>query len=534
MKKIIFILIIIFLFIACFFLFNNNKRQPDTASSVPVIVLGSEPSSLDPAKSLTIDARSYLTSLFEGLVNMDKDGKLEEGVAYEWSASADNGEYVFKLKNNILWSDGSPLTALDFKYSWLRVLNPETASGWASYLYYIKGAERYNNGTGTENDVGIEVLDNYTLKVTLENPCSFFASMTSLQPYYPVKSGIIETYGDHWTESPDSFVSNGAFSLKKWNHDSEITVFKNNNYWNKDNIRLPGITFKLFSDSSAVMNSYDAGEIDHVGNILTSEEMRQISEIKRSDFIFTKFIALNLDSPVFKNSNIRKAIAIFLNREEISKIMGDQSAPLLRFIPCSFYDDSGKARCLQDGDSFGYLNNEDKINEAMTLLKDTDIKEYKKITYLTNTSSLNIMLAEVIKNQLSKIGLDVEIVAVEKKTFNTYRKEKKYDIVAASWAAEYPDITSYLYGFKSSDLNNYSGFKSEEFDKSYNDIMLEKNANKRFEMVYDAENIVLRSFAIIPLYYENASYISNGNLKDYFYDITGCLKLTDSYYKKNE
>lgn len=376
-------------------------------------------------------------------------------------------------------------------------------------------------------------MDKYTLKITLENPCSFFASMTSLQPYYPVKSEIIDLYGDLWTETPSSFISNGAFFLDKWNHDLEVVMLKNNNYWNKDNVKLSGIIFKLFSDSSAVMNSYNAGEIDYVGNILTSEEMKQISEIKISDFIFTKFIALNLNSPIFKNYNIRKAVAMALDRKEISNIIGGQSLPLLRFIPCSFYNNFKKDICLQDGDGFSYLDNNNRINEAKLLLKDVDIKKYKKITYLTNTNSLNIMLAEIIKNQLSKIGLDVEIVAVEKKIFNTYRNEKKYDIVAASWAAEYPDITSYLYGFRSSDLNNYAGFKSEEFDSTLNAVMIEKDNNKRFELVYDAENLVLKSFAVIPLYYENSSYISNSNLKDFYYDITGCLKLSDSYYNKN-
>lgn len=532
-KNILALVFIICLFVVGYFLLNKDKDQSNADYLAPTIVLGSEPSSLDPAKSLTIDARSYLASLFEGLVNIDKEGNLKEGVAYEWSSNTDNTEYIFRLRDNVLWSDGSPLTAYDFKYAWLRVLNPETASGWASYLYYIKGAEQYNNGTGDKDNVGIEILDDHTLKVVLENPCSFFASMTSLQPYYPVKGEIIEKYKDHWTENPDSFISNGAFSLDKWEHDLEIVVSKNNNYWNKDNIRLSGIVFKLFSDSSVVMNSYEAGKIDYVGNFLTSEEMKQISEIKTSNFVITKFIALNLNSPIFENPNVRKAIALVLNREEISSMVGGQSLPLLRFIPCDFYNDFKKDNCIQDGDGFIYLSNDDRINEAKLLLEDVNMEEYKNITYLTNTSSLNVILAEIIKKQLSEIGLEVEIMAVEKKTFNDYRKEKKYDIVAASWAAEYPDITSYLYGFKSSDLNNYSGFQSEEFDNIFNDIMLEKDLNKRFEMVYDAENLVLKSFAIVPLYYENTSYISNERLGGSFYDITGCLKLTDAYYGEN-
>lgn len=531
MKKFLIIFIVPLLFIVGYFLLKDNKEKLNSESLVPLIVLGSEPSSLDPAKSLTIDVRSYLASLFEGLVNIDKDGNLEEGVSYDWSSNIDNTEYTFKLRNNAMWSDGTPVTANDFKYAWLRVLDPETASGWASYLYYIRGAEQYNSGVGDEDIVGIEVLDDYTLKVILESPCSFFVSMTSLQPYYPVKREVIEKYGDYWTESPDSFISNGPFVLSNWKHDLEIILTRNNYYWDRDNLELSSVVFKLFSDSSSVMNSYDAGAVDYVGNILTFEEMKQISNVETSNFIFTKFVALNLDSPVFQDANVREAVAMALDREEISKIIGEQSSPLFRFIPCIFYNDLEKNKCILDGYNFANLSYIEKIDRAKMLIENSDVKNIR-IVYLTNTTSLNVALAEIVKNQLSKIGLEVDVMAVEKKTFNSYRKEKKYDIVAASWAAEYPDITSYLYGFKSSDLNNYSGFKSEKFDNIFNNIMLEKDNNRRFKMVYEAEDLVLQSFSIIPLYYEETSYISNGRLNRFFYDITGCLRLKKAYYRK--
>ena len=306
------------------FSFNKNNYLTDV-NVLPKIVLGTEPSSIDPAKSLTIDVRSYLSNLFEGLVNIDEKGFIEDGVAYKWSSDTNNTEYIFKLRNNAMWSDGVRVIANDFKYAWLRVLNPETASGWASYLYYIKGAEKYNNGTGSVDDVGIDVIDDNTLKVTLENPCSFFISMTALQPYYPIRKDIIERYGDSWTENSYSFVSNGAFHLNKWKHDLEISVMKNDLYWNKEHIKLPGIVFKLFSDSSAILNSYEAGEIDYAGNILTAEEMKQVSEIKNSSFVITKFISLNLNKTIFSDIKLRKAISIVLNREEISKIIFERT-----------------------------------------------------------------------------------------------------------------------------------------------------------------------------------------------------------------
>ena len=192
-RNIIIVLIILFvLFFVILSISLIDKKSNNGSKSEEInIVLGSEPNSLDPALSLTIDVRSYMSNMFEGLLNIDKNGNISPGVAFNWESNENNTEYIFYLRKDAKWSDGTNITANDFKYEWLRVLDPNTASGWASYLYYIKGAEDYNNGNIGKDEVGIYVLDNYTLKVVLENPCSFFASMTALQPYYPVKESVI-------------------------------------------------------------------------------------------------------------------------------------------------------------------------------------------------------------------------------------------------------------------------------------------------------------------------------------------------------
>lgn len=229
-KKMIILVSIILIVLLIMFAVNKLNSKSDDEINV---VLGSEPSSLDPAISLTIDVRSYMSNLFEGLVNLNEKGEVKVGVATKWEPNKDNTEYTFYLREDAKWSDGTKVTANDFKYAWLRVLNPETASGWASYLYYIKGAESYNNGNITAENVGIHVIDENTLKVEMESPCSFFASMTALQPYYPVKESVISEYGASWTQSDDSYVTNGAFKLESWEHDSKISIVKNTNYWKK-------------------------------------------------------------------------------------------------------------------------------------------------------------------------------------------------------------------------------------------------------------------------------------------------------------
>lgn len=508
----------------------NKQDKPKGELNVS---LGAEPNSLDPAISLTIDVRSYLSNLFEGLVNLDEKGNVVEGVAKEWSANDENTEYTFKLRENAKWTDGSNVKAQDFKYSWLRVLDPNTASGWASYLYYIENAEDYNNGTASKESVGITVVDDYTLKVTLENPCSFFVSMTALQPYYPVKESAVTAHGDNWSNSAETFVSNGAFKLENWKHDSKITIVKNNTYWDNNKIKLSKINFVLFSDSNVVLNAYEAKNIDYVENVLTSEEMKQVGTVQSSDFVYTKFLSFNLNREVFQNVNVRKAISLALDREAIAEIMGEQMQPLTSFIPYGFYNDSENKDYTEDSNSRKYLDKNSKIAEAKQLLKDAGYENgvgLSKITYLTNTSSSNTALAEIVKNQLQAIGINVEIQALEKKVFNTYRSEKNFDIVAASWAAEYPDITSYLYGFRSTDLNNYSSFNNEDFDQKYTEILLSDSIQEKFALVHQAENLVMDSYCVAPLYMENTFFIHVNNLKGFYHDVTGCLNFSRAYF----
>ena len=531
-KIIILVLIVLTIFLITFIYRAINKPNNNVENREINIVLGSEPNSLDPAISLTIDVRSYMANMFEGLVNIDTNGELKAGVATEWKSNEDNTEYIFYLRKDAKWSDGSLLTAKDFKYEWLRVLNPETASGWASYLYYIKGAENYNKGNVKAEDVGIEVLDDYTLKVEMENPCSFFASMTALQPYYPVKESIISEHGENWTQDANTYITNGAFKIENWEHDSKISIVKNPNYWNKEKVNISKINFMLYSDSSAILNAYDAGNIDYVESMLTSEEMQQIDELNYSDFVYTKFLAMNLNSKAFQDINVRKAISLALDREEIAKIMGTEMEPLTSFIPYGFYNSDENKDYTEDSNSKKYLEKNSNIEEAKKILEEAGYKDGKgleTITYLTNTSSTNVALAEIVKSQLSEIGINIEIQALEAKIFNTYRKEKKYDLVAASWAAEYPDITSYLYGFKSTDLNNYSSYNNKDFDNIYNSILSEENTGEKFKLVHQAEDLVMSSYCVAPLYSQKNCFIVNDKIKGFYHDITGCLNFSQSY-----
>lgn len=499
------------------------------------IVLGSEPTSLDPAISLTIDARSYISNMYEGLTNIAEDGTLTKGAADDWKTNDDKSVYTFTLRDGAVWTDGSPITANDFKYSWLRVLNPETASGWASFLYYIKGAQEYNDGTGTADQVGIEVVDDRTLKVTLASPNSFFGAMTALQPYFPVKESVVTAEPETWATKPETYVSNGAFKLSSWEHDSQIVVVRNESYWDRSKVYLSQINFKLFSEPAVVTSAFESGELTYVGKVIPSEQMKQVGDLKNSSFAYTKFLSPNLNSAALKDESVRKALSIALDRQGIATTVGD-SEPLLSFIPQGFTNTAEKVDFRKDGHKEAYLVSTSQVEEAKKLLASKGYTESNplKLTYLTNTSGSNVALAEVVKEQLKKANVEVEIQAYESKVFNAYRKEKKFDLVAASWAAEYPDISSYLYEFTSTDSNNYPGFKNKEYDELYNSLVTEQEGAKKYEIAHHAEDLVLNSYSVFPLYYQPDAYIVDVNFTDYYQDSTGSLVLRNAYFKSEE
>ena len=501
--------------------FALTSCAQDNAADYPVVALGSEPNSLDPAISLTTDVRSYITCMFEGLVNLDYEGNVIEGVACTWTANQDNTEYTFVIRDDAVWSNGDKITAEDFKYSWIRVLDPQVASGWASFLYYIKNAEKFNSGECTADEVGI-IANGNELVVCMETPCSFFAAMTAIQPYFPVYKPTVESNGANWSNNAETYVSNGAFVLSEWQHDLRITAEKNPKYWDKERIKSEKIVFELIENTSLAFNAYESKQLCYLESILTVDEMLQVDEIEESAFTVTKFLSLNFLREKFADVRVREAIAIALDREQIATLIGDGAIPLCSFIPYGFNNQGVDFR--SDGTTKeNYFSKTAEISRAAELLNAAgySIKNPLELDYLTNTSSQNVALAEIVKSQLATVGINVNVIALESKVFNERRVRRDFDIVASSWAAEFPDISSYLYGFQSTDFNNYASYNNAEFDNLYTQIILD-SSNNRYLIAHQAEDLIMNDIAAIPLFAKNKTCITQNGLNSYYHDITGC------------
>jgi len=537
MKKIILISISILMVLSLSSCSQGNQKvsKKDSLKDTLNVSVSDEPVSIDPAKCLTMDACSILTNLFEGLVNFDKNGNFVPGVATDWTANDDYTQFTFHLRHDAKWSDGSNVTADDFKYAWLRTLNPKTASSFAYYLYYIKNAESYNAGKIDASQVGINVVDPYTLQVNLEHPCSYFLSLTTLAGYYPVKSSIIETYGDKWIQEADTYVTDGAYKLREWNHNTNLLIEKNKQYWDSDNVFIQDINFLLITDATTIMNAYEAGELDFNEYTLTADEMSQVDNVKYADFVYTRLVEFNLNREIFKDVRVREAINIALDREEMVSLVGKGNFPMQYFVPSGFRTNEGVD--YREVYQNKYFNSTSSIERAKELLTEAGYPNGKGIpalTYLCNTIGYNVTNAEIFKNQLAKIGIDVKIVSLDKKIMVAQRKTGDYDFTPVNLLAEYPDISVFLYSLRTNDPSNYAHYSNSLFDGLYAKIVTESDKKTKFDLVHQAEDILMKDYPVIPLYVNQMSYIEDGGVEGYVHDTAGRLSFVHAkLIKKN-
>ena len=257
MKKLFLVFIVLSVFVI-----SCGKSEEKGIGKKIAVNLQSEPKSLDPqlasdASGITID-----TLLYEGLTRLDKEGKVVPAAAEKWDVSEDGLKWTFHLRAGMKWANGDAVTAKDFAFAWLRALDPKTASEYAYELYYIKGAQAYNEGKGKKEEVAIKVVDDSTLEIILDRPTPYLVSLLSFPTYYPINEKFYNEAGKDFSLKADKIMGNGPYKMEKWTPETNIILVKNDNYWNKNAIHLDELEIKMISDSSAALNAFKNGELD--------------------------------------------------------------------------------------------------------------------------------------------------------------------------------------------------------------------------------------------------------------------------------
>ncbi|NLY80128.1 MAG: peptide ABC transporter substrate-binding protein, partial [Lysinibacillus sp.] len=313
------------------------------------LVIPSEPPSLHPGLATDYTSGAVLINVFEGLTEI-KDGEIVKAAAEDYTISDDQLTYTFTLRD-AKWSNGDPVTAHDFEYAWKWALNPENISEYASILYPIKNAEAYNKGEATADDVGVKAEDDKTLVVTLEQPTPYFLELTAFKTYFPVNKNVAEKNPKWYTEAGEDYVTNGPFLLDSWNHDKDITLKKNPNYWDANNVALEKVNITMVESEQTATTMFDNGEIDFLGSPFQTIALDAIDQYKQEgilnieDYAAIYWYKFNTTDEIVKNQNIRKALTLAIDRQSlIDNVLKGEQKPALGMVPAAikgFEEDRG-------------------------------------------------------------------------------------------------------------------------------------------------------------------------------------------------
>ena len=474
--------------------------------------LGEDPDTIDPTLNTSVGSSTIITSTFEGLMILDENEKAIYGVAKDMQISEDQLTYTFTLRDDAKWSDGQKVTANDFKFSWLRALNPETAAEYAYQLFYIKNGQAYNKGEVTAEEVGIEVVDESTLKVTLEAPTAYFAELMAFPTYMPLRDDIVTANPEGWANDPETYISNGPFKLVEWTMKDRFVVEKNENYWNKDSIKLPGIEFLMVTDQNTAYSSLQSGEFDMVDTVPAAEIEDAVNSGLATIYpnLATYMIILNvgkqdtLDPEVQKalsNPLVRKALSLAIDRKAIvEKVTKAGEVPAYSFVPQGILNSEG-----EDFASVEYYDaNQANIEEAKKLLAEAGYPNGEglpTLEYMYNSEGAHKDVAQVIQQDWAKIGVKVELANQEWKVFLNTRQEGQYQIARHGWSGDYVDPMTFLDLWVTDGGNNDAGYSNAKYDELVAKAKAEPDETKRWEYMHEAEAILMEEMPVIPLYY---------------------------------
>ena len=500
---------------------NNTPAATDVATPQVNRIVSSnmaEPGTLDPAKARGTHESWPLQHLFVGLTRVNKDGKVENALADKIEISEDGKVYKVTLKDGLKWSDGNPITAEDFEFAWKRVLDPKMESQYAYQLYYIAGAEEYNKGKGKADSVGVKAVDAKTLQVTLKQPTAYFDSLMGFYTYYPVSKKVVEANAD-WAKDPKTLVSNGAFTLKDWTHNSKIVMDKNPNYYEADKVKIDGIDLDIIEDQSTVYQKYVAGEYNMVVELPTEVTAKLRAE-KNPELVIGPNVALyyyNLNPAVkpLNNVKVRKALSLALDRKVITdQITQGGQLPATAIVPPGLLDDTGK----EFSDANKDLIKTD-VEEAKKLLTEGLAEEKMtpadvKLTILYNTSENHKKIAEAIQQMWNKeLGIKTELENVEFKVKIDRENAHQFEISRSGWTGDYLDPMTFMDLWITGASNNYVNYSNPEYDKLVKEAQTSTDQKLRMDNMKKAEKMILEDMAIVPIYFYTHPYAVKPNVK---------------------
>ncbi|MGG0726237.1 peptide ABC transporter substrate-binding protein [Bacillus paramycoides] len=495
-----------------------NKSDTEAQKQVLNLTVSEEIPSLDTAKTMDGTSAHVMQNIFEGLYVLDDQDNPIPAVAKSFERSEDGKKYTFDLRKDAKWSNGDPVTANDFMFAWRRAVSHETASQYAYMLFYIKNAKEINKGAIPPNELGVKVVDDYTLEVELEQPTPYFLQLLALPIYLPQHESFLKEQGKNYGLEPSNLIYNGPFVLEKWKHEQEFQLKKNNTYWDKKKVKLDEINFQIVKDTMTAVNLYEASNLDRVAiNSQFVDKYKGKKELHMSSDPGIAMLRFNEKNKALANKKVRQSISLALNKEDfVAHFINNGAKSANGLVPEGHKnEETGKDFRKENGDISPY-----DLPRAKSIWEEAKKElgvEQVTMEFLTFEQDNAKRMAEYIKGDLEKNlqGLTIQIKQQPFKQKLQLEQTGEYDISMVIWGPDYKDPISYLEPFTTSNPNNKMSYSNPHYDelikKAENDFVLDQT--KRWEALREAERIVLEDAAIAPLYHIGSTYVQKDYVK---------------------
>lgn len=465
----------------------------------------SEPTALDPHVVTGVTEHNIISALLEGLVTEDPVTlKPMPGTAERWEVSDDARCYTFHLRSDARWSNGDPVTATDFVFSFRRILTPALGAPYAYMLYCIENAAAYNKGESTDfEQVGVKAIDDKTLNITLHTPVPYFLSLLNHTSWFPVHPptilahGAIGDIGTDWT-SPENFVGNGPFILSTWHANKHIIVTRSDTYYDRTNVHLNAIYFYPIGDQTIEERAFRSGQL-HITGTIPADRIDYYREhrpdvLRLDPYLGCYYYLFNTSRPPLDQPDVRRALALALNRDAITRnVTRGGETPAFSFTPPG--TGGYTATNLLSGTT----------DDARRLLAGAGFPEgrgFPTLTLLYNSADTHARIAEVIQQMWKiELGIDVELVNMEWKVYIEQTQSGNYDIARAGWIGDYLDPDTFLNLWVSGGGNNRTKWSDPTYDALIEEAAQTADNTRRYMLFQQAEGILMQEMPILPLYF---------------------------------
>ncbi len=488
----------------------GSKKKPtkkwQTGKDEFVFAISGEPETLDPGRMRGVNESKVCDQMFEGLLEYPMgNADMAPGIATSHEVSADGLVYTFHLRKDAKWSNGDPLTAEDFRYSWLRVLDKKLASPYADILFVIKGAKAYFTAEKPDPaTVGVEVIDPQTLKVTLAYVAPYFVELAAFHTLRPVHRATIEKHAEKWTRA-ENIVSNGPYKLVDWRPGKHLKMVLNEHHWAAKTIKTRRVTIRPIQENTSVINQYKAGMLDWTG--ATDLPSLQIAELSRRDdyhedpYHGTYFFRFNVDHGALKDKRVRRALSFAVNRDAVVKVIKLGFTASGVFVPrqrgytppqnAHSFDPAAAKRLFA---AAGY----------------PDGKGFPPLQLLYNTQENHKQVAEMVQEMWkTHLSITVELVNQEWKVYLKSMQSQDYQMARSGWIGDYHDPMTFLDMWITGSGNNNTGWGDPRYDALIEQARREGDPVKRMAVLQSAEKLLLEEAPILPIKQYARAYLLN-------------------------